>query len=152
MRIDKTVGGQIRTLGTATPPTDPIVFGDLMAFDAGTETGSEMSGQGGLRPLHTVVPTEDRLTGVNVTRKGHDHGFVFLSSFWVSYKFPEISKLAKKPPRYVVVEANASKCCSMATRPHSIQEYYGHIGRLPGKRPHKHQRDPDSMPTPSGSK
>ena len=42
----------------ATPPTDPIVFGDVVASDAGTETGSDMSDQGGLRPLPTEVPTE----------------------------------------------------------------------------------------------
>jgi hypothetical protein len=27
--------------GLATPPTDPNVLGDLVALDAGTETGSE---------------------------------------------------------------------------------------------------------------
>jgi hypothetical protein len=44
--------------GLATPPTDPIVFGNLVAPDAGTETGSDTSGKGGLRPLPTEVPTE----------------------------------------------------------------------------------------------
>jgi hypothetical protein len=44
--------------GLATPPTDPIVFGDVVATDAGTETGSDMSGQGRRRLLPTEVPTE----------------------------------------------------------------------------------------------
>jgi hypothetical protein len=53
----------------AAPPTDPIVSGDLVAPDAGAETGSDMPGEGGLRPLPTAVLTEVVRDAGSVSRR-----------------------------------------------------------------------------------
>ena len=53
--LTKLLVAKLAPSGLATLPTDPIVFGILVASDAGTKTGLDMSGQGGLRPLPTEV-------------------------------------------------------------------------------------------------
>ena len=56
--LTKLLVAEFAPSGLATPPTDPIVFADLAASDTGAETGSDMSGQDGLRPLPTEVLTK----------------------------------------------------------------------------------------------